>query len=163
VVLVSTNKQYLVEMMARMRGTQGQRALPDDLREWAYVNKRAQFWGLRHYDKQQSKYDPTSPFGGKKSANFPDEKAIGMTYECNPRTERLATVTYLTGSTAEARKIAEQRFPASGEPEQTAALHIQFRELEPGVIRSTFDLSHLQPLDWFFFVFMGDLGHAIYI
>jgi hypothetical protein len=46
VVLVSTKKQYLVEMLARMRGAQGQRAWPDDLREWAYVNKQAQFGGL---------------------------------------------------------------------------------------------------------------------
>jgi len=49
VVLVSTNRQFLQQMLARMHGTEGQRALPNSLHEWTYVNKKAQFWGLRHY------------------------------------------------------------------------------------------------------------------
>src|SRR5439155_8701848 len=27
---------------------------PNSLHEWTYVNKKAQFWGLRHYDRQRS-------------------------------------------------------------------------------------------------------------
>jgi hypothetical protein len=163
VMLVSTNKQFLQEMLARMRGNEGQRALPDSLREWTYVNKSAQFWGLRHYDKQQAQYDPTSPFGGKKSANFPDEEAVGLTYQCDPRTERRASLTYIAGPRAETRKIAEDRFPDTGDPARMAGLHIEHRELAAGVIQSTFDLSHSQPTDLFFFIFMGHLGHAIYL
>ena len=163
VVLVATNKQFLQEMLRRMRGTQGQRAFPDSLREWAYVNKTAQFWGMRHYDRLQAKYDPTSPFGGEKSANFPDEEAVGLTYECDPRTQRRATVTYVAGPTAETRKIAENRFPDTGDPKRMAGLHIQHRELALGVIQSTFDLSHSQPTDLFFFIFMDHLGHAVYV
>jgi hypothetical protein len=163
VVLVSTNKQFLQEMLARMRGKEGERALPDSLREWTYVNKTAQFWGLRHYDKQQAKYDPTSPFGGKKSANFPDEEAVGLTYQSDPKTERRATVTYIGSPRAETRKIAEDRFPDTGDPGRLAGLHIQYRELAPGVIQSTFDLSYSQPTDLFFFIFMGHLGHAVYL
>jgi hypothetical protein len=163
VVLVSTNKQFLQEMLARMRGKEGQRALPDGLREWAYVNKTAQFWGLRHYDKQQAKYDPTSPFGGKKSANFPDEEAVGLTYQSDPKIERRVTLTYIAGPRAETRKVAEDRFPDTGDPGRLAGLHIQYRELAPGVIQSTFDLSYSQPTDLFFFIFMGHLGHAVYL
>jgi hypothetical protein len=163
VVLLSTNKSFLQEMLARMRGAAGQRALPDSLREWTYVNKTAQFWGLRHYDKQQAKYDPTSPFGGKKSANFPDEEAVGLTYQCDPKTERRATLTYVTGPKVETRKIAEERFPDTGDPETLAGLHIQYRELAPGVIQSTVDLTHSQPTDLFFFIFMDHLGHAVYV
>jgi len=163
VVLVSTNKQFLQEMLARKRGAQGQIALSDSLREWGYVNKTAKFWGLRHYDKLQSKYDPTSPFGGKKSANFPDEEAVGLTYQCDPRTERRATLIYVTGARAESRKIAADRFPDTGDPERMAGLHIQHRELSLGVIQSTFDLSHSQPTDLFFFIFMDHLGHAVYV
>jgi hypothetical protein len=163
VVLVSTNKQFLLEMLARMHGTNEQRALPNSLHEWTYVNKNAQFWGLRHYDKQQAKYDPTSPFEGKKSANFPDEAAIGLTYQCDPKTGRRATVTYLTGARVDARKIAESRFPDAGEPAQMAALHIQYQILEPGVIQSTFDLSQSQPLFLFVFIFISHLGHGIYV
>jgi hypothetical protein len=162
VVWVSTNRKFLQEMLVRKRSTQGQIALPDSLPEWTYVNKTAKFWGLRHYDKLQSKYDPTSPFGGKKSANFPDEEAVGLTYQCDPRTERRATLIYVTGARAESRQIAEGRFPDTGDPEMSG-LHIQHRELAPGVIQSTFDLSHSQPTDLFFFIFMDHLGHAVYL
>jgi hypothetical protein len=163
VVLVSTNKEFLQEMLARMHDMQGPRALPDNLREWAYVNKTAQFWGMRHYDRQQAKYDPTSPFGGEKSANFPDEEAVGLTYQCDPRTERRATLTYIAGPRVETRKIAEDRFPDTGDAERMAGLHVQHRELAPGVIQSTFDLSHSQPASLFFFIFMDHLGHAVYL
>jgi hypothetical protein len=161
-VLVSTNRQFLQQVLARMHSTAEQRALPSTLQEWRYVNKKAQFWGLRHYDRQQAKYDPTSPFDGKKSANFPDEGAIGLTYQCNAKTRR-ATVTYLTAAGADAGKIAADRFPDTGEPAQLAALHVQYQELEPGVIQTTFDLSNSVPADLFFFIFMGHLGHAVYL
>jgi hypothetical protein len=164
IVLVATNQRFLEAMLARMSGGKGGRALPDTLPEWRYVNKQAQFWGLRHYDKTQANEDPTSPFGGKKSANFPDDKAIGLTYECNPSKEHKATLTYLSGAD-DARKIEQSWFPPLSEPAPgaTAGLHIQYRELEPRVIQSTYDLSRSQPLEWFFFLFMGLLGHSVYL
>lgn len=160
--LVSTNRQFLQQMLVRIHGTEGQRALPTSLHEWTFVDKQTPFWGLRHYDRQQAKYDPTSPFEGKKSANFPDEGAIGLTYQCDPKTRR-ATVTYLTAAGADTRKIAAERFPDAGEPAQLAGLHIQYQELGPGVIQNTFDLNRSVPMDLFFFIFMAHLGHAIYI
>jgi hypothetical protein len=163
VVLVSTNKQFLQEMLARMLDAEGQRALPDSLREWKYVNQTAQFWGLRHYDEQQAKNDPTSPFEGRKSANFPDEEAVGLTYECNPRAGLRVSVTYITGQRAEASKIAADRFPDTGDPKLLADLHITFQELTAGVIRSTFDLHHSRAAELFFFIFMDHLGHAVYV
>jgi hypothetical protein len=162
VVLAATNKQFLGEMLARMQSAEGQRALPDTLPEWKYVNKRAKFWGLRHFARLQDKEDPTSPFGGRKSGNIPDEQAIGLTYQCNPDNERKATLTYLSGE-KDARKIEEERFPSSAEVENRAGLHIQYRDLEPGVIQSTYSLDHSEPLDFFFFVFMGSLGHVVYL
>src|SRR5215472_7436848 len=97
-VLVATNEQFLREMLSRMRNPRKERALPTSLPEWKYVNTRAQFWGVRHFDKQQAKEDPTSPFGGRKTANLPDEGAIGLTYQCNPNKERKATTSYLSSS-----------------------------------------------------------------
>jgi len=163
VVLAATNEQFLREMLSRMRGTKRERALPSSLPEWKHVNTQAQFWGIRHFDKQQAKEDPTSPFGGRKSANLPDDEAIGLTYQCSPSKERKATLTYLSGARAEIGKIEEGRFPSSSEPENTSGLHIQRRELQPGAIQSTYDLSRSQPLNWFFFVFMASVGHAIYL
>jgi hypothetical protein len=163
VVLVATNEQFLREMLSRMRSPERERALPSSLPEWKYVNARAQFWGIRHFDKQQAKEDPTSPLGGRKSANLPDDGAIGLTYQCSPSRERKATLSYLSHSEAEIVKIEEGRFPSSSDPEDTAGLHIQHRELQPGVIQTTYDLSRSRPLNWFFFVFMGSVGHAIYV
>jgi hypothetical protein len=163
VVLIATNKRFLQEMLARMRGVEGERALSDNLPEWKYVNKKAKFWGLRHYDKRQANEDPSSPFGGSKSANTPDDDAVGLTYQCDPSRERRATLTYLSSPRVELRKIEESRFPSSSEPEATAGLHIQYREMDPGVIQSTYDLSYSRPFDYFFFVLMLDMGHGIFL
>lgn len=163
VVLAATNKQFLQEMLARMRGAAGERALPETLAEWKYVDQQARFWGLRHYDKRQAKEDPTSPFGGGKAANIPDDEAIGLTYQSDPNKELKATLTYLSGPTVALRKIEERRFPSSSEPEATAGLNIRYRELAPGVIQTTYDLKYSQPLQWFFFVLMGNMGHAVYL
>jgi hypothetical protein len=163
VLLVATNEEFLEEVLARMGGTKGERALADTLREWKYVNMKAQFWGLRHFDKTQANKDPTSPFEGTKSANIPDDAAVGLTYECSPSKERKATITYLSGPGADVRKIAENMFPAASEPEATAALNIRYRTPEPGVIQSEYDLSHSQPINWFIFILMGNLGHAVYL
>jgi hypothetical protein len=100
VVLVASNEQFLREMLVRMRGVSktSERALPDSLPEWKYVNKGSKFWGLRHYDREQAKEDPTSPFGERKSANIPDDAAVGLTYNCDPSTRKKATLTYLSGT-----------------------------------------------------------------
>jgi hypothetical protein len=86
-----------------------------------------------------------------------------LTHECSASEELKATLTYLSSAGTGTRKIEESRFLSSSDPEGTAGLHIQYRELEPGVIQTTYDLSHSQPMDWFFFVFMGSMGHAIYV
>ena len=163
VVLVATNRAYLQEMLSRMRTPGTKRAFPETLPEWKHVNAQAEFLGMRHFDKGQSALDPTSPFGGQKSANVPDDQAIGLTFQYDATREKKATLTYLSDDRKSIRKIEENRFPSSSEREATAGLHIRYNELEPGAIQSTYDLSRTQPLDWFFFVFMADIGHAVYV
>ena len=97
-------------MLARMKGAKGERALPDSLSEWKYVNKQAQFWGLRHFDKGKASEDPTSPFGGRKSDNLPDDEAVGLTYQCNLSKERNAILIYFSGPETDLRKIEDGRF-----------------------------------------------------
>ncbi len=164
VVLVATNRDFLQEVLVRMRGAGRERAFPETLSEWRYVNEKNQFWGLRHFDRRQAKEDPTSPFGGQKSANIPDEQAVGLTYQCDPKSERKVILTYLSGEKSIMR-IEEKRFPSisEGDPGATEGLHIQYNKLEPGVIQSTYVVDHSQPMSWFLFVFMGSLGHAIYV
>src|SRR5258708_25456304 len=123
VELVATNRDFIREILTRMRGTKGQSAFPEALPEWKYVNKQAQFWGLRHFDKRQANEDPTSPFGGKKSANIPDEQAVGLTYESDPKSERKVILTYLSGEIP-IMIIEEKRFPSisEGDPGATKGL-----------------------------------------
>jgi hypothetical protein len=164
VVLVATNEGFLREVLARMGDTEKKngQALPKTLPEWRYLNQRAMFWGLRHYDKPAPKDDPTSPFGGERQANIPDEEAIGLTYESNPGAET-ATLTSLSGPNADLMEIEKKRFPVASEPLAIPGLHIQYRKLETGVMRTTYDLKQSRPLNLFLLVLLGDMGHVIYL
>ncbi len=46
IVVVATNEGYLRDVLARMRGTKGARALPDSLPEWKHVNKKVSVLGF---------------------------------------------------------------------------------------------------------------------
>lgn len=163
VVAVGTTRGYLQEVLARMRFPKTNRAFPETLSEWKYVDTRAEFWGIRHFDRNQSQLDPTSPFGGPKPANLPDERAIGLAFQCDPAKELKAKLVYLSDDRDKVGQIERNRFPPGAEVESTAALHIAYRNLSPGVVESSYDLSHSRPLSWFLFVFMAQLGHAVYV
>jgi hypothetical protein len=163
IVVVATNRDYLGEVLARMRAPGTPRAFPEELQEWKYVDTQAEFWGMRHFDRSQSHLDPTSSFGGKKPANLPDEQAIGLVYKCDPSKDMKATLVYLSGDKRGIKDIERNRFPKSTEVEDTAALHIEYREIGPGALLSSYDLSRPHPLSWFMFVFMACLGHAVYV
>jgi len=162
VVLVATDRNYVAEVLARSQGKGGQRALPNDLPEWKYVHTDARFWGLRHYDKSQAQTDPTSPIAGRKSANFPDESAIGLTFVFDPRIGRSATITYLSGDKSNGTKPSESPLGMARATE-AKGLDIKYRELSPGVVEGTYSLDHLQPMRFFLFVLDAILGHAIYL
>ncbi|HKS81113.1 MAG TPA: hypothetical protein VJR23_06375 [Candidatus Acidoferrales bacterium] len=72
-VLACSGRDYLREVLARMRGGEGapgahrEVALPDSLPEWKYVDARSRFWAIRHFNKSQAAKDPTSPFAATKS------------------------------------------------------------------------------------------------
>ncbi len=163
IVVVATNQNYLSEVLVRMRTPGITRAFPESLEEWKYVDTQAEFWGMRHFDRSQSQLDPTSPFGGKKSANLPDEQAVGLIYKCDPSKDMKATLVYLSGDKRRIKDIEQNRFPKSSEVENTAALHIEYRDIGPEAILSSYDLSRPRPLSWFMFVFMACLGHAVYV
>ena len=165
VVLVATDELFLRQVLSRMHGegTETGRALPDTLPEWKYVQRNAKFWGLRHYNRRQADNDPTSPFGGGKPANVPDENAIGLIYESDPAVAQKATITYLTSSGVDLRKIEEERFPAASDPEEITGLQIRYQELAPGVMRTTYELDQIRSTQFFFLVLMENMGHAIYL
>jgi hypothetical protein len=163
VVVVATDHDYLRETLLRIKSHVAVRALPDSLPEWKYVDKRSQFWGLRHFDHSQSaKADPTSPFGGRKSANIPDELAIGLSCGFDPGKNRSATITYLSSSPTLVSEIKQQLFPTEAE-RGIKGLNIRYQELSTGVVQGSFDLSSADSVFIFMFVLMCRLGHAIYL
>jgi hypothetical protein len=163
IAVVATNENYLREVLARMRGTKGPRALPDSLPEWKYVNKKSQYWGLRHFDKAQSREDLTSPFRGDRSYGVPDEEAVGITFVSNPAQGQSATITYLSSNQNVLRLVTEHLFPIELMEEGGKGLKARYRILEPGVVQGSFDLSDTQSVSIFVLVLMVQLGHAINI
>ena len=47
-LIVATDKLYIESLLRRMSSTPTNRAIPDMLEEWKYVDKSAAFWGIRH-------------------------------------------------------------------------------------------------------------------
>jgi hypothetical protein len=74
VAVTARDREYLQEVLARLNGKNGERALRGDLPEWSHVNIHAAFWALRHYDKKQAESDPTLPIGGGRAGNLPDDQ-----------------------------------------------------------------------------------------
>jgi hypothetical protein len=162
ILAVATNRDYLREVLARLQGKKGNRALPNDLPEWNYVNTDLQFWGLRHFDRTQAKLDPSSPFGGQKSANDADEQAIGLVYVFDRSSGKTAKITYLTGDMSLGSR-PDATLLSMGKGPEAAALDIKYREVGPGVVEGSYTLKNLGQVQFFFFVFMGMLGHAVFI
>jgi hypothetical protein len=161
-ILVATDRNYLEEVLNRMQGGGGARALPATLPEWKYVDTKAHFWGLRHYDRANAGNDPTSPFGGHKTANAPDEKAIGITFAFDPQRKGSATITYLSGDKAVLAQpdggiLAMEHVP------EAKGLDIRFSALPPDAVRGTYSLKTLEPTRLFLLELTGMFGHAIYI
>ena len=161
-VLLATDRGYLAETLARMQGKVGPRALPSNLPEWKYVDTQAPFWGLRHYDKSQSQFDPSSPYGGRKSANFPDEQAIGVTVAFDPERGRLATLTYFSGNLRIGVSPADTAL-GMAHSSDAKGLDAKYHELSPGIVQGTYSLENRQPVSFFVFVLEGILGHGIYL
>ncbi len=163
VLVVATDRDYLQGVLARIRGASGPRALPDELPEWKYVDVHGHSWGLRHYDKRQASLDPSSPIGGEKSANFPDDLAIGLVFNFDGVQGRTATITYLSGAKDVLGIVREGLFPPRGEEDSVKDLRIQYREITPGVVQGSFNLANSESVFYFFFVLMAGLGHGVYL
>jgi len=161
-LVVATNKAYLEEVLARLHGKSGVRALPNVLPEWKYVNTELRFWGLRHFDRSQANLDPSSPFGGRKAANTMDEEEIGLIFAFDQRKGSLTSVTYLSGDTSLAAK-PEASLLSMGRGTEARRLNIEYRELAPGVVEALYSLKTATQVQFFFFAFEGMLGHALFI
>jgi hypothetical protein len=160
--MVCTDRRYLSQVLARRKGSHVKRALPSDLPEWRYVNARVRFWGVRHYDKNQAKDDPSSPFGGQKAANSPDEQAIGLTFAFDPKNGKSASITYLTANIRSGTRPGSTPL-GMNQAFEAKRLDVRYREIAPGVVEGTYSLKQLGAAQFFLFALEGMLGHAVYL
>jgi hypothetical protein len=160
-VLVASDRNYLIEVLTRLHGGTGKLALPNDLPEWKYVDTKSQFWGLRHYDWNQAKTDPTLPFGGRKSADESVEKAIGITFVFDPSRGKTALITYLSGDKSNSGRVSS--LLAMRQAREAKGLNIGIRELAPGVTQGSYTLEQIESTDFFISDLIEMFGPAIYI
>ncbi|MGA2847045.1 MAG: hypothetical protein ABSF68_16670, partial [Candidatus Acidiferrales bacterium] len=158
IAVAASSEEYLREVLARINGKHGERALPESLPEWKYVNTHAAFWALRHYDKKSSSTDPTSPLAGPNSSVIADDHAIGLTFYFDPEKSKAATITYLSGDKNILPNVQKHFFPIETEP-GAREMHIQYREIAPGVVEGSYDLDHIESAEVFTFVLIALLGH----
>jgi hypothetical protein len=161
ILLVANNPQYLQEVLERMRQKKSPRALPDELPEWRFLDPDAQFWGLRHYDRSQAKQDPTSPFGGDRSFSPGDEQAIGILFALDPRNQRNAVITSLSGDYAKVREAAGTGTSVS-EPQEGVRYEVKLRSPKPGVLEHAYTLDRSSTLDYFVLIVEVALGRGMY-
>jgi hypothetical protein len=162
VAVVATDRGYLEEVLTRRKGGDAQkRALPDSLPEWRFIDQKAAYFGMRHYDRNQAKSDPSSPFGGKKAANFPDERAIGFAFSIDTAKPRRVTMTYLSGDLAMTPEQSPLRILTTA-PE-ARNIDSQLRSVGPGVVQVSSSFKTVEGLDFFVLLLEGFMGHAIYL
>ena len=160
IAVVATSEDYLREVLARINGKQGERALPDTLPEWKHFNRHAQFWAVRHYQHAGAQTDPTSPFvqgAGERS----DLMAIGLTFSFDPNRSKTATITYLSRDENSFQRFEKLYF--SERSPATTAMHIQYRQMQPEALEGSYDLEEIESAQYLVFILEGLLGRAIYL
>ena len=161
VAIVATDRGYLEEVLTLRKGGHAQkRALPDWLPEWKVIDQEAAYFGIRHYDPTQARSDPSSPFGGTKAANFPDERAIGFAYSMSTTNPRRVSMTYFSGDQAMTPDQSPLHILKTSQDAQN--IDSQFRSVSPGVVQVSCSFKKMAGLDFFVFMLEGFMGHAIY-
>jgi hypothetical protein len=171
VFILATDQSYLRELLERLNSPvvlTAPRAFAADLPEWREIDTSQPFWALRHYDRADAAGDPTSPFGGRKSANVPDDRAIGVALSYDPEKSPLPAVRYLSADHARIAEIAHSQWSHPSEH-----LTPQFRQRAPGVIEiapaAAAAAAASEPQDrargdgMYLFVLMVVLGHCVMI
>jgi len=161
VLLVANNRQYLLEVLARMAQQKSPRALPEQLPEWRFLDTSARFWGLRHYDPTQAKLDPTSPLGEDRTFDPGDPKAIGVLFALDPKNEQSLVITSLTGDEAKARAYVRSG-KAVAEPQEGVRYEVKLRNPKPGALEQIYTLDRSSTLDYSILAIEFALGRGMY-
>lgn len=160
VLLVANNREYLREVLDRMKQHKIPRALPEGLPEWRFLDRAARIWGLRHYDPTQAKKDPTSPLGGDSAYAQSDPKAIGALFMLDPKNERRLVMESLTGDEASARAAAAQGHSIA-EPQEGVKFEVKILNPAPGAIEDVYTLDRSITLDYCLLAIEFALGRGM--
>jgi hypothetical protein len=161
VLLVANSLPYLQEVLQRMGEKEPPRALPDELPEWRFLDPAVRLWGIRHYDRTQAKYDPTSPFGEDRTFGPKDDQAIGLLVALDPSNPESATITEFTGDEAQVRDAAAKRIVVA-EPEEGVKYTIKVRTPKPGVLENLYTIDQVGALSYFILDVQVALGRGMY-
>jgi hypothetical protein len=155
-LVVATDRDYLTQVLRRAVKHDGERALPEELPEWKWIDRDAPYWALRHYRREYSATDPTSPFLARASANVPDPRAVGLAASVDAG-GRSVVVHYLSGST-DAEQVAKQMYSHPGD-----GVTPEIRRATNDAIEIRYTSTRVEELQMFYFYLMAALGHAVYL
>jgi hypothetical protein len=154
----ATDREYLANLLVRMATRGATRAFPATLPEWNHLDAGAQIWAIRHYDRDDALYDPTSPLNRTMAGNSPDNQAVGLVFWVDPRDRNSARLKYLSAN-KNAIGIAQNYW---GHPEGKFTCKI--RQDGPGVLDisvSTEKPNGERDVEMFVFLLMNALGHGV--
>jgi hypothetical protein len=155
-LLCATNRDYLAQVLDRMKRPGKARAFPADLPEWRHVQTNATVWAIRHYSREDGVNDPSSPLQGPATANGSDPKAIGFVFWWGATSPKTATARYLTRAKKGVTIVTE------GWNHPNESFTPAIREVEPGVVEIRATVTD-ETAGMLVLVLMGYLGHAVYL
>jgi len=161
VAVVASNRDYLRTVLTRRKNGAEKRALPDSLPEWRAIDRNAPYFGIRHYDRNQAQSDPSSPFGGKKAANFPDERAVGFAFSIGGTNPRRVSMTYFSGDPT--MKMEESPLQILATSPDAHGIDSEFQSAGSGTLQVSCSFKSVEGLDFFLLVLEGFMGHTIYL
>jgi hypothetical protein len=98
-LLCGTDESFIRETLNRMDSGAQRQALPESRPESKYVDRQAQVWAIRHYDKGSSPNDPSSPLSGYGAPySVPDSEAFGLVMSFDPGRTKEIKVKYLSSN-----------------------------------------------------------------
>jgi hypothetical protein len=161
-VVACTNRDYLREVLERIGGKVGERAIRETLAEWKFVDTKAPFWGLRHYDKSQARLDPFSPFVDRNILGTADRQARGIAFRFDPRMGNGMTITYFSGTSDIIGFLKHTPLAIGDLVDSTESLPVDYRQVAPGVAEIKYELGGVLPVDVFLMVAMSCFGHGVF-
>ena len=157
VIVIATSERMLSDVLERAQRGGAGRAFPRSLQEWAGVDTSASVWAIRHYLREGSRSDPTSPLTSEqRPANEPDTLAVGMAVSVGGRPGKFVAHYYSTNSQAQAIARRLWSHPREG-------LTPLFASGPKGDVRISGAPRSADGRSMLALVLLAALGHAIYI